>query len=141
MGFEVRKGRYVTFDKDELRELKPASTKAIEVSDFVEIDDIDPIFYERTYWLVPDGDQAKSSYQLLLAAMEDGGRVGIGSVVMRNKQYLTAIRPLEGALAMSTMRFADEVVPARRDRGDAPPGQARGEGVEDGVAAARGDGR
>jgi len=111
MGFEVRKGRYVTFDKDELRELKPASTKAIEVSDFVEIDDIDPIFYERTYWLVPDGDQAKSSYQLLLAAMEAGDRVGIGSVVMRNKQYLTAIRPLEGAMAMSTMRFADEVVP------------------------------
>jgi DNA end-binding protein Ku len=111
MGFEVRKGRYVTFDKDELRELKPASTKAIEVSDFVEIDDIDPIFYERTYWLVPDGDQAKSSYQLLLAAMEAGGRVGIGSVVMRNKQYLTAIRPLDSALAMSTMRFADEVVP------------------------------
>jgi DNA end-binding protein Ku len=111
MGFEIRKGRYVTFDKDELRDLKPASTKAIEVSDFVEIDDIDPIFYERTYWLVPDGDQAKSSYQLLLAAMEGGGRVGIGSVVMRNKQYLTAIRPLDSALAMSTMRFADEVVP------------------------------
>src|SRR6187549_1688065 len=111
MGFEIRKGRYVTFDKDELRELKPASTRAIEVSDFVEIDDIDPIFYERTYWLVPDGDPATSSYQLLLAAMEGGGRVGIGSVVMRNKQYLTAIRPLDSALAMSTMRFADEVVP------------------------------
>src|SRR5215211_836529 len=117
MGFEVRKGRYVTFEKDELRDLKPASTKAIEVSDFVEIDDIDPIFYERTYWLVPDGDQAKSSYQLLLAAMEDGGRVGIGSVVMRNKQYLTAIRPLDGALAMSTMRFADEVVARKKIAG------------------------
>jgi DNA end-binding protein Ku len=111
LGFEIGKGRYVTFDKDELRDLKPSSTKAIEVSDFVEMDDIDPIFYERTYWLVPDGDQSRSSYQLLLAAMEAGGRVGIGSVVMRNKQYLTAIRPLDGALAMSTMRFADEVVP------------------------------
>ncbi|MET0147168.1 MAG: Ku protein [Ilumatobacteraceae bacterium] len=111
MGFELKKGRYVTFDKDELRDLKPASTRAVEVTDFVEIDDIDPIFYERTYWLAPDGDQPRSSYQLLLAAMEAGGRVGIGSVVMRNKQYLTAIRPLDGALAMSTMRFADEVVP------------------------------
>jgi DNA end-binding protein Ku len=119
MGFEVRKGRYVTFDKDELRELRPASTRAIEVSDFVELEDIDPIFYDRTYWLTPDGDAARSSYLLLLAAMEDGGRVGIGSVVMRNKQYLTAVRPLDGALAMSTMRFADEVVP-RADIEDLP---------------------
>ena len=91
--------------------MKPASTKAIEVTDFVALDEIDPIYYERTYWLVPDGDQAKSSYQLLLAAMVERQRVGIGTVVMRNKQYLTAIRPLETALAMSTMRFADEVVP------------------------------
>jgi DNA end-binding protein Ku len=127
MGFEIGKGRYVTFDKDELRELKPASTRAIEITDFVDLGDIDPIYYERTYWLVPDGDQAKSSYALLLAAMEDGQRVGIGSVVMRNKQYLAAIRPLDAALAMSTMRFADEVVPrgdieempARRSKPDA----------------------
>jgi DNA end-binding protein Ku len=119
MGFEIGKGRYVTFDKDELRELKPASTRAIEISDFVDLGDIDPIYYERTYWLAPDGDQAASSYGLLLAAMEDGERVGIGSVVMRNKQYLAAIRPLDGALAMSTMRFADEVVP-RRDIEDMP---------------------
>jgi len=113
MGFEVKKGRYVTFDKDELAELKPASTRAIEVTDFVALEDIDPIYYERTYWLVPDGDQAASAYQLLLAAMLERERVGIGTVVMRNKQYLTAIRPLENALALSTMRFADEVVPRK----------------------------
>jgi len=111
MGFEVEKGRYVTFSKDELNDLRPDSTRAIEVSDFVALDDVDPIYYERTYWLAPDGDPAKQAYQLLLAAMEDRERVGIGTVVMRNKQYLTAIRPLEGALALSTMRFADEVVP------------------------------
>ena len=91
--------------------LRPASTKAIEVDDFVALDDIDPIYYERTYWLAPDGEAAKKAYQLLLAAMEERGRVGIGTVVMRNKQYLAAVRPLDGALAMSTMRFADEVVP------------------------------
>jgi DNA end-binding protein Ku len=127
MGFEVAKGRYVTFDKGELRELQPASTRAIEVTDFVALDDIDPIYYERTYWLVPDDDQAKASYQLLLAAMIDRQRVGIGTFVMRNKQYLTAIRPLETVLAMSTMRFADEIVPrseiegmpARRSKPDA----------------------
>jgi DNA end-binding protein Ku len=114
MGYEISKGRYVTFDKDELDELRPASTRTIEVSDFVSLDDVDPIFYDRTYWLGPDGDAGKTAYQLLLAAMEDRGQVAIGSVVMRNKQYIAAIRPLDGALAMSTMRFADEVV-ARKD--------------------------
>ena len=111
MGFEIRKGRYVTFDKKELEQLRPASTRMIEVTDFVALDEIDPIYYERTYWLAPDGDAAKKAYDLLLAAMEERGRVAIGTVVMRNKQYLTAVRPLDGVLAMSTMRFADEVVP------------------------------
>ena len=111
MGFEFKPGHYVTFEKDELDDLRPASTRAVEVTDFVALDEIDPIYYERTYWLVPDGDAAKKAYQLLLAAMEERQRVAIGTVVMRNKQYLTAIRPLDGALAMSTMRFADEVVP------------------------------
>jgi DNA end-binding protein Ku len=111
MGFEVTKGKYVTFDKAELKELQPASTRAIEVTDFVALADVDPIYYERTYWLAPGSDEGKEAYGLLLAAMEDRERVAIGTVVMRNKQYLTAIRPLDGALAMSTMRFADEVVP------------------------------
>jgi DNA end-binding protein Ku len=111
MGFEVRKGRYVTFDKDELQDLRPESTKAVEISDFVPLEEIDPIYYERTYWLVPGDDTTKNAYHLLRAAMEERQRVAIGSVVMRNKQYLAAIRPLDGALAMSTMRFADEVVP------------------------------
>ncbi len=83
------------------------------------LDEVDPIYYERTYWLAPDGDAAERAYQLLLAAMEDRDQVAIGTVVMRNKQYLTAIRPLDGVLAMSTMRFADEVVPRARDRGTA----------------------
>src|SRR5207344_1871114 len=102
---------FVTFEREELRSLRPASTKAIEVDEFVALEEIDPIYYERTYWLAPDGEPGKKAYQLLLAAMEDRGRVAIGTVVMRNKQYVTAIRPLDGALAMSTMRFADEVVP------------------------------
>jgi DNA end-binding protein Ku len=111
MGFEIAKGRYVTFSKKDLDELRPASTRAIDVTDFVALDDIDPVYYERTYWLAPDGDAAKKAYPLLLTAMQERQRVGIGTVVMRNKQYLTAIRPLDGALVMSTMRFADEIVP------------------------------
>jgi DNA end-binding protein Ku len=124
MGFEVEKGRYVTFDKDELDALRPDSTRTIEVTDFVALDEVDPIYYERTYWLAPDGDPAKQPYQLLRAAMEDRDLVAIGTVVMRNKNYLTAVRPLDGALAMSTMRFADEVVP-RSDVDEVPARRAK----------------
>jgi DNA end-binding protein Ku len=124
LGYEIRKGRYVTFERDELDEMKPESTRTIDVEDFVALADIDPIYYERTYWLAPDGDGASKAYRLLLAAMEERERVGIGSVVMRNKQYLAAVRPLEGALAMSTMRFADEVV-ARKDIAEIPKRSAK----------------
>lgn len=110
LGFEVRNGRYVTFDETEIEALRPEKTRVIEVSDFVELAEIDPIYYENTYWLVPDGDAAKKSYQLLVSAMEEEQQVGVGTVVLRDKQHLAAIRPLDGVLAMSTMRFADEVV-------------------------------
>jgi DNA end-binding protein Ku len=127
LGYELGKGRYVTIDPDELDELRPRSTRAIDVSDFVALEEIDPIYYEHTYWLAPADEAADRPYRLLLAAMEDRARVGIGSVVMRRKQYLAAIRPLDGALALSTMRFADEVVdrsqidelPSRRSKPDA----------------------
>src|SRR3546814_9384771 len=93
LGYEVSDGRYVTFERSELDELQPESTRAIEVSDFVALAEVDPIYYERTYWLAPADDDAKKAYSLLLAAMEDRERVGIGTVGMRNKQDLTAIRP------------------------------------------------
>ncbi|MEY2471916.1 MAG: end-binding protein Ku [Actinomycetota bacterium] len=112
LGFEISKGKYVELTKDEVEELQPASTKTIDIGDFVDLAEIDPIFYDHTYWLAPDGDAAAKAYALLRDAMEDEQRVGIGSVVMRKKQYLAAIRPVKGALAMSTMRFADEVVPS-----------------------------
>ena len=129
MGYEIGKGRYVSFTKEELAELRPRSTRTVEVSDFVPLEDIDPIYYERTYWLGPDGPAAARAYSLLCAAMEERQRVGIGSVVMRNKQYLTAVRPLEGVLAMSTLRFADEVV-ARSEVDGLPSRRTRAEGKE-----------
>ncbi|HVT78095.1 MAG TPA: Ku protein [Acidimicrobiales bacterium] len=112
LGFEVSKGHYVELTKDEVDDIQPASTKSIDIGDFVDLAEIDPIFYDHTYWLAPDGEAATKAYALLRDAMEDEQRVGIGSVVMRKKQYLAAIRPVKGALAMSTMRFADEVVPS-----------------------------
>jgi DNA end-binding protein Ku len=111
LGYELARGTYVTVDPEEIDSLRPKSTRSIAVSDFVELGSIDPIYYERTYWLAPDGEASERAYRLLVAAMEDSGRAGIGMVVMRNKQYLAAVRPLDGALAVSTMRFADEVVP------------------------------
>jgi DNA end-binding protein Ku len=110
-GYETSKGRYVVFDKDELSDLAPATTKMIEIEDFVALEDIDPIYFDRTYHLAPAGEGAKRSYGLLAAVMEEKQRIGIGRVVMREKQYLAAVRPYGKGLALSTMLFADEVVP------------------------------
>jgi len=109
-GFEVSKGKYVVVDDEEFEAMRPESTRSIDITDFVELESVDPVYYENTYWLGTDDRNARA-YRLLLTAMEDAQRVGIGSVVMRNKQYLAAIRPVDGVLAMSTMRFADEIVP------------------------------
>ena len=122
-GYEVTKGKYVVVDEDEFEQLRPRSTRTIDISDFVDLSAIDPIYYENTYWLGSEGEGAARAYRLLLEAMEKKQRVAIGTVVMRNKQYLAAIRPLDGALAMSTMRFADEVVP-RQEIDDIPSGRA-----------------
>jgi DNA end-binding protein Ku len=109
-GYEVKKGQFVMVDPDELASYKPESTKTIEISDFVDLDEIDPIYYENTYYLASDGKAAEKAYNLLLEAMEKQDKAAIGKVVIRTKQYLAAIRPLDGVLALSTMRFADEVV-------------------------------
>ena len=110
LGYELDSGEYVTFRKEEIDELKPSSTRSVEISEFVDLASIDPVYYERTYWLQPADETAARAYRLLTEAMESEQRVGIGRVVMRNTEYLAAIRPLDGALAMSTMRFADEVL-------------------------------
>src|SRR5438445_8146706 len=111
-GYEAKKGQWVMVDPDELAEYKPDATKTIDISDFVALEEIDPIYYETTYYLAPDGKAAAKPHNLLLEAMEKQEKVAIGKVVLRTKQYLAAIRPLDGVLALSTMLFADEVVPA-----------------------------
>jgi DNA end-binding protein Ku len=109
-GYETSKGKWVTFEHDELDQYSPTSTKTIDIEDFVPLDDIDPVYFERTYHLSPRDEPASRAYALLTSVMSDRQRVGIGKVVMRDKQYLAAIRPYGKGLAMSTMRFADEVV-------------------------------
>jgi len=111
-GYEVKKGQYVMVEPDELAEFAPRATRTIDIEDFVALDEIDPIYYDATYYLAPENsDGARKAYALLLKAMEEQGKVAIGRLVMRNKQYLAAIRPLDKVLGVSTMRFHDEVVP------------------------------
>ena len=109
-GYEVAKGKHVMLDQEDFEALEPEATHTVDIEDFVSLDDIDPIYYERTYYLAPANEGATKAYALLLAAMEEKGRVGIGRMVMRTKQYLAAIRPYDGVLALSTLLFADEVV-------------------------------
>ncbi len=107
-GYEVSKGRYVLVDPDELEPFIPAATKTIELEEFVDLADIDPVYFETAYYLAPDANP--KPYVLLARAMEESGKVAIGRFVMRNKQYTTAIRATEGRLVMSTLAYADEVI-------------------------------
>ena len=109
-GYEISKGQYVIIEPDELDALDPETTHAIDIEDFVELDQIDPLFFDASYYVLPD-KRGEKAYRLLLEAMRDAGKVGIAKVVMRSKQYLVAVRPVGEALVMSTMNFADEVVP------------------------------
>jgi DNA end-binding protein Ku len=108
--FEITPDRYVPLSKDEMASLDPKKTRAIEVQDFVEIAEIDPIYFDSPYYLGP-ADGAEKAYSLLAQAMEKSGKVAIARFVFRNKEHLAAIRPGDGVLTLTTMRFADEVVP------------------------------
>ncbi len=108
-GYEISPDRYVVITQEELDSLDPKRTRTIEIEDFVDEAEIDPIFYDATYYVAPGAGGAKP-YRLLLDAMRQSGRVGIARVVLRTKEYLVALRPTEGALQLSTLLFADEVV-------------------------------
>src|SRR4051795_9379312 len=109
--YEITKDRYVPLSKDELASLDPKKTRAIEVQDFVDLDEIDPIYFDSPYYLGP-ADGAEKAYSLLGSAMERSGKVAIARFVFRNKEHLAALRAENGVLTLTTMRFADEVVPA-----------------------------
>jgi DNA end-binding protein Ku len=110
-GFELTKERYVVVTPEELDSIAPEKTRAIDIEDFVDLEDIDPIFYDHPYYLVPDKGAGKA-YALLLEAMRESGKVAIARVVLRSKEQLVAIRPAGNVLTMETMIFHDEVVPA-----------------------------
>ena len=107
-GYELPSGEYVTVSDDELAQLDPKASRTIEIEEFVDLVDIDPLYYDSAYYLAPDKATLKP-YALLTRAMEQSGKVGIARVVMRTKQYLCAVRPQDGSLVMSTMVYADEI--------------------------------
>jgi len=118
-GYEITPDRYVLIDPDELDALDPKTTKTIDIEEFVDLDEIDPIYYDHSYYLAPTAGGAKA-YRLLLDAMRESGKVGIGRVVLRSKQQLCALRPTGSVLTLTTMLFGDEVLaPDRLDELDA----------------------
>jgi DNA end-binding protein Ku len=107
-GYEVTKGRYIVVDPDELEPFIPSATHSIELEEFVDLGEIDPVFFDTAYVVAPD--KTPKPYKLLATAMEQANKVAIGRFVMRNKQYVAAIRAVDGRLMLSTMVFHEEVV-------------------------------
>jgi DNA end-binding protein Ku len=107
-GYEYTKGNYVVVDPDELEPFIPSATRSIDLEEFVALDDIDPLYFDSAYYLTPD--KVPKPYKLLVEAMEQAGKVGIGRFVMRGKQYAAAVRAVDGHLVLSTLVHADELV-------------------------------
>jgi DNA end-binding protein Ku len=109
-GFEVGSGQYVTFTDEELKAIDPEASRTIDILDFVPLGDIDPAYFDKPYYLVPDKN-AEKPYALFLQALEKAGRVGIAQLVMHDKEHLVALRSRDGVVLMETMHHADEMVP------------------------------
>jgi DNA end-binding protein Ku len=111
-GYEIDDGKYVMLTDEELAAAAPEKTRTIDIEEFVEVEDLDPIFYDHPYFLVPTGGEGGArAYVLLREVMEREGRAALGRFVLRNKEYLAAIRPRGGRLTLTTMNFADEIRP------------------------------
>ncbi len=114
-GYEITPDRFVVISNEELDALDPRATKTIDIEEFVDLAEIDPIYYDHNYYLAPTAGGAKA-YRLLLDAMRESGKVGIGKVVIRSKQQLCALRPTGDVLTLTTMLWGDEVLsPDRLD--------------------------
>jgi DNA end-binding protein Ku len=109
-GYEVEPGRVVTVETEEFESVAPERSRVLEVEQFVDLKDIDPVHFEKSYYLVPQRTAASARpYWLLYRAMEEAGKVAIGRFVMRTKEYLVAVRPAEHVLMLQTLFYADEV--------------------------------
>jgi DNA end-binding protein Ku len=109
-GFEVSRDNYVVVTDEELEALDPESTRTIDILDFVQLSEIDPVYFDSSYYLAPE-PRSEKPYALLHTAMLRSKRVGIARVVMRDKEYLVALRPVKAGIMMETMHYAEEVNP------------------------------
>ena len=131
-GYEVSPGEYVVVREEELEAAAPKKSHTIEIEDFVDMDDIDPVYFDRPYYVLPQ-EQGTKPYRLLVEAMEKSKKVGIARFVMRNKEYLCALRTQDGAIVLETMHFNDEVIPV--DKVDGVPHKAKADERELKMAA------
>jgi DNA end-binding protein Ku len=114
-GAEVNGGRYVMLEQAELDSVAPGRSRSLDIHVFVDLEEIDPIYFQRSYYLGPGSDETTKTYALLRDAMAEANRAAIGTLVMRGKQYLAAIRPKDDLLLLETMYFADEIRDARKE--------------------------
>jgi DNA end-binding protein Ku len=113
-GYEIESGRFVVVEPEELATLSSKTTPTMEIEEFVDLSEIDPIYYDHAYYLAPADEGAAKPYQLLLDAMEESGKVALARFVMRSKEHLVAIRPMDDVLGVATMNFADEIIPVKQ---------------------------
>ena len=133
-GHEIGVGEFVIVEPDELAAIAPGRSRSIEITSFVDLDEIDPIYFQKTYWLAPSKPEYASPYELLTQAMAQTNKAGIATFVMRGKQYLTAVRAKEEVLALETLYFTDEIRKPQ-DALDTLPGKAKKTGKELDMAA------
>lgn len=108
-GHEISDGSYVVVESDELEKIAPGRSRALEITGFVEVETIDPIYFQKSYYLAAQGENYQRTYALLLAALRETKRAGLASLVMRGKEYLTVIRGMDDVIALQTLHFAGEV--------------------------------
>ncbi|MFB9904189.1 non-homologous end joining protein Ku [Allokutzneria oryzae] len=129
-GYELDDGQYVVVEPEELAQIAPGRSRTLEISLFVSLDEIDPVYFDRTYWIAPASSHYDRVYRLLWQAMSETERAGIATFVMHGKEYLTAVRAGESGLLLETMFFADEVRDPRDLKVFPRKGKARGKELD-----------
>lgn len=122
-GYEAAEGEYVVVEPEELDEIAPGRSRTIDIGDFVDLADIEPVYFDRTYYVGPRGKEYTKVYELLRTALADAGKAGIATFVMRGKQYLTALRAEDRVLVLQTLHWADEVRDPGEELPDLPSGR------------------
>ncbi len=123
-GYEVSKGNYVLLEQDEIDAVKLESKKTLELTQFVDVGDIDPIYYDKPYYVVPADDLAEEAFIVLREALRKTRKIGLGQLAMRGREYVVSLKPCGRGMVLETLRYADEVnkaTPFFRDIGDAKP--------------------